>query len=73
MTTKSFCIIVTALLKADATDAITLFESKDYSLFVFCGELTILPKVTDDEWKGGECASMSATGVPYVQSRERPK
>jgi hypothetical protein len=28
-----------------------LFESKDYSLFIFCGKLTIIPKVTDDEWK----------------------
>jgi hypothetical protein len=40
------------IAKADATDAIMLFESKDYSLFVSCGELTSSVKVTDDEWKG---------------------
>ena len=42
----------TGTVKANAADAITMFESKDYSFFVFCGELTIIPKVADDEWKG---------------------
>ena len=41
----------TARLEADAADAISLLESKDYSFFI-CDELTIITGVHDDEWKG---------------------
>ena len=36
--------------KADATDAVTLLESKDCSLFNFYNDPVIL--VIDDEWRG---------------------
>jgi hypothetical protein len=39
-------------VKADATDTITLLESKDYSLFIFCGDVAIFVEVVEDEWKG---------------------
>jgi hypothetical protein len=35
--------------KADTTDAMTLVESQDCSLFIFCGDDTIFFKVIDDE------------------------
>jgi hypothetical protein len=38
-------------VKTDATDAITLPESKDGSLFIFCGDVRVV-KLIDDEWKG---------------------
>jgi hypothetical protein len=41
--------------KADATDAIALLESKDCSLFVFCGDVVnssnVVDDSVDDEWK----------------------
>ena len=45
-------LLHSSTMKADAMDAITLFESKDYSFFVFCGKLATFRKITDDEWKG---------------------
>ena len=40
--------------KADATDAITLFESKGQSFFIFCSNVRIFrfAKVVDNKWKG---------------------
>jgi hypothetical protein len=55
----------------DAADAMTLLESKDYSLFVFCRVGPITPKESMTRGRGGEWASMSASGEPYVQKRQR--
>ena len=52
-----------SIAKADATNATMLFESKDYFLFVFCGELTIFPK--------GNRPRVEAEVI--VPARERPK
>ena len=52
-----------SIAKADATNATMLFESKDYFLFVFCGELTIFPK--------GNRPRVEAKVI--VPARERPK
>jgi hypothetical protein len=30
----------------------TLLESKNYSLFILCGDVVIFVKAVDDEWKG---------------------
>jgi hypothetical protein len=44
-------------LKADTMDAITLPESQDCSLFLFCGEvmkcgiMMKVPVIIDDDWK----------------------
>jgi hypothetical protein len=39
-------------LKANATNAMTLLESKDCALFIFGGDVVIFVKVVDDEWQG---------------------
>ena len=42
--------------KGDAAHAITVLECKQYSLFIFCGEVVIFVIVIDNEWKGrGMC------------------
>ena len=40
-------------LKADATDAISLLESEDCSLFIFYGDVASIKIIIDDERKGG--------------------
>jgi hypothetical protein len=39
-------------VKADAKDAFTLLESKDYPLFVICGDVATFLIIVNDEWKG---------------------
>jgi hypothetical protein len=39
-------------MKADTTDTITVLQSKDYALFIFCGDAGKVLSVFDDEWKG---------------------
>jgi hypothetical protein len=39
-------------LKTDAADAITVLKGKDYSLFVFCGDVVVVADVIDNERKG---------------------
>jgi len=38
--------------KADAADAITLLESKNYCFFIFCSDV-VFTDVINDEWKMG--------------------
>jgi hypothetical protein len=61
--------------EADAANAITVPECEIYSLFIFCGDVMTM---TNEmclimSGRGGECASMSVTGVPGVQTRKRRK
>ena len=39
-------------LEADAAHAITVLKGKDYSVFVFCGDVMVVANVIDNERKG---------------------
>jgi hypothetical protein len=52
MATMSFLQIRNRHRKADAADAITMSESKDYCFFIFCREDTVFIIVINNEWKG---------------------
>ena len=59
--------------KAGPVHAIIVLECEHYSLFIFLAEAMIPVNIINHSQRGGECSNMSATGMPSVQWRQRPR
>jgi len=49
---EEFLRILNRYYEADATDTITLLESKHQPPFIFCTDVGIFINIFDDKWKG---------------------